>query len=702
MKKLFKPAMSFMNRLKYPKKFIVIFLLFLIPMTSLLTLEIKGLNEDVSISNRQRNGLEYSVAVRTLIQQIQQHRGLAAIYLGGKVETKENVSKKQLDIKKAIENLDNLDNMYGRNLNTTESWNSLKSEWISLEKEVFNLSSSESFSKHTSLIGKIINFNLDLTDASNLILTNRLDKYYLVDMVINKLPLSAEYMGQSRAVGAGVAARKQMTEDERFKLLYLTQSIESTINEAERGANVIYNVDPGIKSQLGDSMTKALQQSRKLIDTINAELLGKKEISLDSNQYFDFATTVIDDVYNLVNQESAILTEMAEAQARNATLFRDIVIAAAIIILIIVLYLFAGFYLAVIDTIKVIEGYALKLSNGDLSTRIAHKVKDETKSIIDSLNKVTESFAGMVTASHEVAGEVSASSKSLSIITEQSTELTNEVAQTIQGVAAGAESQLQGTDNIANVMDQVSKGIQGIAENSSTVSESSRKMREEAETGNEFISGVVNKMNSISISVNETNSTIRLLGEKSKSIGQIIDAITSIASQTNLLALNAAIEAARAGEQGRGFAVVAEEVRKLAEQSSQSVKQVADIIQTIQNETEASVKNMNKVTEEVKQGMNVVNETGGIFKNILDAVKNVDAQIQEVSSSSEEIYASVEEVSASTIEVSRLSKEFSENAQTVSASSEEQLASMEEIAASSASLYQMAEKLRAQIEMFKV
>jgi methyl-accepting chemotaxis protein len=702
MKKLFKPAMYFMNRLKYPKKFMVIFLLFLIPITSLLSIEIKQLNDDVSISKRQENGLEYSVAVRTLIQQMQQHRGLAAIYLGGKEETRETVSKKQLDIKAAIEKLDNLDSMYGNDLNTTESWNSLKSEWISLEKEVFNLTGSESLSKHTILIGKIINFNLNLADVSNLILTDKLDKHYLVDMVINKLPLSAEYMGQARAVGAGVATRKQITEDERFKLLYLTQSIQSTINDAERGASVIYKINPQAKNQLEDSLTKALQQSRKLLDTINNELLNKKEISLDSSQYFNLATSVIDDIYNLINAESDILTSMAEAQASKATLLRNVVISASTIILIIVLYLFVGFYLAVIETIKVIEGYATQLSNGDLSKRINHKVKDETKSIVDSLNRVAESFAAMVTASQEVAGEVSTSSKNLSIVTEQSTELTNQIAQTVQEVAAGAEAQLEGTENIVNVMEQVSRGIQGIAENSSTVSEASRKMREEAELGNQFISGVVNKMNNINMSVNETNSTIRSLGEKSKDISQIIDAITNIASQTNLLALNAAIEAARAGEQGRGFAVVADEVRKLAEQSSQSVNQVANIIQTIQNETEVSVKNMNKVTGEVKDGMSVVNETGGIFKNILDAVKNVDEQIQEVSTSAEEIYASVEEISASTIEVSKHSREFSEGAQTVSASSEEQLASMEEIAASSASLYEMAEKLKSQIEMFKV
>ena len=82
------------------------------------------------------------------------------------------------------------------------------------------------------------------------------------------------------------------------------------------------------------------------------------------------------------------------------------------------------------------------------------------------------------------------------------------------------------------------------------------------------------------------------LGDRSQEVGQIVDTISGIAGQTNLLALNAAIEAARAGEQGRGFAVVAEEVRKLAEQSQEAAKHIADLISHIQADTEDAVQAM--------------------------------------------------------------------------------------------------------------
>lgn len=702
MKKIFMPAVRFMNKLKYPKKFSIIFLLFLIPIVSLLFLEIGNLNSAVKISNIQKDGLEYDVAVRKLIQQVQQHRGLSSIYLGGKVDSKDKVIQKQSDVQAAINKIDELDKKYGKKLNTTENWNKIKSDLISLEKEVFNLPPSESIDRHTKLIARIMNFNLDIADTSGLVLQDKLDNFYLVDMIINKLPKTTEFMGQARAAGAGAAVKKSMTNDERFKLLYLTQSITSSVSETDREINIVYREHPELKNQLGDFTSKALANSQKLVDTINTELLNKTTITLDSDQYYTSATAVIDDIYNLINEESNIQTQTAETQSRNAVFLRNIVVGAFAAIAFIILYLFIGFYLAVIDTIKIIEISATQLSNGDLSTRIKHKVKDETKAIIDSLNKVAESFTFMITAAQRVGHEVSASSEGLSNIIEQSTQVTNQIAQSIQEVAAGTESQLQNTEEIVNVIEEVARGVQGIAENSSVVSESSKKMQEEAEQGNKSILGVIAKMNSINQSVYETNSAIQSLGEKSKSIDQIIDTITNISSQTNLLALNAAIEAARAGEQGRGFAVVAEEVRKLAEQSSLSASQISGIIQDIQKETETSVRNMNKVYIEFEDGMKVVNETGGIFKSILDSAITVAEQIQEVSASSEEISASSEEVAASVVEVSKLSREFSGNAQNVAAASEEQLASMEEMAVSSASLNQKAEELQAQIQKFKV
>jgi methyl-accepting chemotaxis protein len=702
MKRLLKPVISLMNCMKYPKKFALIFLLFLLPMAALLFLQINKLSETVNLGSNQIKGIEYTTSIRKLIQLVQQHRGLSSAYLGGKIEMKDKLAQKQIEISAAIKKIDELDSKYEKDFNTTESWNKLKGEWTSLEKEVLNLELSKSTERHTKLIAKIMSFSSDVSDISRLILEDKLDKYYLVDMTLNRLPATAEFIGQARAIGSGVAAKKAMTKEERFKLLYLTQSMVESINQTDRGINVVYRERPELKNQLGTDAVQVLDNSKNLVNTINIELLDKENITLDSEEYYAFATAVIDDIYELINKESSALQEITEAKAKEAAVLRNFVTGICILTLILILYLFIGFYFAVIENIKLIENSAQQLANGDLRIRIAHKSKDETKSIIDSLNRMAEAFADMIKVSQRVSGEVTTAAQSLSVVTEQSALANNQIAQAIQEITSGSEVQLQNTQEVASVIEEVARGIQGIAENSFTVSESSKKMQSEAEDGNETMNDIVSKIKSISLSVNETNYAIQTLGEKSKSIGQIIDTISNISDQTNLLALNAAIEAARAGEQGRGFAVVADEVRKLAEKSSESADQIYGIVQSIQQETEASVKNMNKVTKEVEEGIRVVNEAGNTFRSILSSARSVSEQIQEISASSEEISASSEEVAASIVEVSKLSKEFSENAQNTAASSQEQLASMEEINSSSASLLKKVEELKAQIEKFKV
>jgi len=131
--------------------------------------------------------------------------------------------------------------------------------------------------------------------------------------------------------------------------------------------------------------------------------------------------------------------------------------------------------------------------------------------------------------------------------------------------------------------------------------------------------------------VGESVEKVQELGEKSKEIVKFVTVITGLAEQTNLLALNAAIESARAGEHGRGFAVVANEVKKLAEQSAQAAKEVSQLINVIQKDTEATVSTIQKNTLEVNRGSELAQEVGQGFEKLHESANHVVKRIEEVS-----------------------------------------------------------------------
>ena len=209
-------------------------------------------------------------------------------------------------------------------------------------------------------------------------------------------------------------------------------------------------------------------------------------------------------------------------------------------------------------------------------------------------------------------------------------------------------------------------------------------------------------MGSIAEKVDQSAAIVQKLDKQSLEIGGIVSVISGIATQTNLLALNAAIEAARAGENGRGFAIVAGEVRKLAEQSERSAKQISSLIEQIQLDTQLAVRAMEEGTREVAAGSQIVHEAGESFQLIVRAIEQVADQTRDVSSIAEQMSAGSEEITASVAESATIAKQSSSAAQLVADNTTQQLASLQEVAASANDLSQMSQKLQAAISKFKV
>lgn len=350
---------------------------------------------------------------------------------------------------------------------------------------------------------------------------------------------------------------------------------------------------------------------------------------------------------------------------------------------------------------RLIEGSRL-VAQGDLTVQIRDSAVDELGLLAQGFDYMITSLRNVLKQTSDTAQQVAASSEQLTASAEETSQATQSIASTMEEVAAGSESQANQSEVTANSMKEMTDGVRHIAVNAQNVTTSALNSSEAAADGYESLQSVQEQILQISQSSTTLTEAVQHLGEHSARIGSIVDMITEIASQTNLLALNAAIEAARAGEHGRGFAVVAEEVRKLAEQSAQSAREIADVIHTIQSETNRTVEESTQVSKAVEDGLGKVDAARNSFAKIRSAIEEVSTQIQEVSAAVQQLSASSEEITGLVGHIAEIATSASAGTQTASAAAEEQLASMEEISASASSLSHMAEELQTLVSRFQI
>lgn len=368
------------------------------------------------------------------------------------------------------------------------------------------------------------------------------------------------------------------------------------------------------------------------------------------------------------------------------------------------LCLFVGYITVnmIVKPLRQMQRLMEEAEQGDLTVRGTYESKDEIGVLMKDFNKMMEGLSSIMSTVHERSEQLLYNSRLVSDNANETAQATEHIAASMEQIATGAQLQQTASEENAIALEEFARGIQSIVENTSSVAELASHSAIQAEQGNVTIVDAMEQMKSINQSVHTTESAVEQLHDHSLQIEKIIDVITNIAGQTNLLALNASIEAARAGENGRGFSVVASEVRKLAEQSSESAKQIAELISVMQNSTQETVNAMGHVRQEVASGMKVVAQAGEMFEHIMALVQQVTGQVQETSAATEEMSAGTEEITASVDEMAKVAADASSGVQSVVAASEEQLASVETISASIEQLKQMAEELQTMVNRFKL
>lgn len=319
--------------------------------------------------------------------------------------------------------------------------------------------------------------------------------------------------------------------------------------------------------------------------------------------------------------------------------------------------------------------HALQLvARGDLSHKLKIPGKDEFSWLAyeyDCARKALLELIGHVTAN---AQEVAAAAAQLSVASDL--------------IADRSQHQSEAASTMAAAVEEMTVSVGEVAQSADSARGLSERARSLSKDGNDVIHAVVTDMHNLADSVNRCSEMVQNLGQQSEHIRTIIHVINEIADQTNLLALNAAIEAARAGEQGRGFAVVADEVRKLAERTGNSTKEIATTIENVRKGTELAVASMNEGAGRVNAGVSLANKAG--------------MSIKEINTSSQQVVVAVSDISSAMTEQSTASNELARNVEKIARMAEENTAAVQEANRTVKRLAELARALDGSVSRFRI
>lgn len=505
----------------------------------------------------------------------------------------------------------------------------------------------------------------------------------------------------------------------------LGREIKDIYNDAEIGMvifdlnkryidELFENVDFGEGSEIhiispdGRELSKRIEASPQAAEESLAEQLFFQEAVRASQEsegeYVQYKGQEYLFIYSKIGKTGYVISSLIPKKEILSKANSIKYITGMIVLMAVIIAVFTGLMLAtnMSKTINEIIRGVREAEKGDLTVSLTSTRKDEFNLLTKSIGSMIVRMRQLIEHVAVTTKQVSNSSKTVSKSVDYINQSSHEIGSAINGISEGAISQVGEIEQCVIKMDLLAIRIQNMADDTKEMESISGNTMNLAKRGMCTVRELDEKTNQTSVMTQSIIQSIQELEKQSVNIGKVVKVMGNIADQTNLLALNATIEAARAGDAGKGFAVVAGEVRKLAEQSMTSAKEISKIIAYTQEQTTNTVEQALAAGVILKSQEQALENTIDVFKEISVSVEGLFYNLNHIIKEMYEIDGSKDEVILSIQNIAAVSQQVAATSEQINASTIEQNTNIEDLVLFSKKLDEFAYTLLYQIDQFRI
>lgn len=653
MNSLMAPAIALMNRLGYGMKFCLISVLFFIPLGIVSSMLVQQAYERVQITRHALDSMALLRQNSAIMRDAEALRDLDMIYVQlGQGEYAQDLEQRTQALRKNV-----VDGLGGLALDPQDPE---AAELIAKRDElvgVYQGIASESVRNRgpmsTQALGELS--SLLSFSAAYAGLPQDYDRSIrqLSDLLINVTPNITATLGIGRSVGAYSMGLGYLNSDASRDMDDLFEGLQLLRGEYAQALSLVL-ADPGLQgleSYSQASLGSLDAASRIFEDDI---ILAGSLTGLWSD-YFTQITTEIDKTYAfnqaMLETLGQVLNQRMDENVRSMMLL----IVSLSLVGLLIIYLYAGFYIATRRTLKRLSVLMGQVAGGDMTVQVEVDSRDELGELASEFNDTVERIRELIRQVSQTAGEVHQQSQQVESISAESSQ-------------AVASQRLQ-IEQVATAMNEMSATSQEVARSAALAVTSAEQVNTDTLNGRKLVESSVDGIGKLAGEIENSVKVINKLADDSSSISRVLEVIKGVAEQTNLLALNAAIEAARAGEQGRGFAVVADEVRTLARRTQQSTEEIEQMIARLQEGVGGAVKAMGASHSMTGSTVDASLKVQEALGNILTSVTQIVDQSQQIAAAAEEQTAVSHDIDHNIVQINQAGERTAEGARQAEQSS---------------------------------